>query len=145
MISIGDARLSPQAPLEVRRDTELNGHSDSEDVQTWADNDLIVARTTASGDYIRRDEQGTEAWFGQYEGFMVDYIYAPSSYTAPTSGLMRTRTYDNGFSTDSLIWVTNRDPKLNIHGEGAIGGAAFVVTNRVNGENRPVYISCSGS
>lgn len=145
MISIGDARLSPQAPLEVRRDTGLTGHGDTEDVQSWANNDLVVARTTASGDYIRRDEQGTEAWFGQYEGFMVDYIYAPSNYTSPTSGLMRTRTYDNGFSTDTLIWVTNRDSKLNIHGEGATGGAAFVVTNRVNGENRPVYVSCSGA
>jgi len=144
MISIGDARLSPQAPLEVRRDVDLTGHSDTENVQTWFDNDVTVARVQNSGDYIRRDEQGMDTWFGHYEGFMVDYIYAPSSYGSPTSGLMRTQTYQQGYGTDGLVWVTNRDSKLDIHGPGADGGAAFVVTARVNGENRPVFVSCSG-
>ena len=144
MISIGDGRLSPQAPLEVRRDVGLTGHADTDNIQTWQNSDVTVGRVDASGDYIRRDEQGSDAWFGQYEGFMVDYIYAPDSYTAPKSGVMRTRTYKNGFAADKLIWVTNRDTKLDIHGEGATGGAAFVVTNRVNGENRPIYVSCSG-
>ena len=57
---------------------------------------------------------------------------------------MRIQSQRNNFGTDGIIWVTNRDPKLDIHGPGSDGGPAFIVTNRVNGENRPVYISCSG-
>ena len=44
-----------------------------------------------------------------------------------------------------IVWVHHRDTKLDIHGDGATGGAAYVVTARVNGENRPIYISCSGT
>ena len=76
---------------------------------------------------------------------MEDYIYAPSSFTSPTSGWMVSRSYENGFAADRRILVVNRDTKQNIHGEGAVGGAAYVVTMMVNGEHRPVYISCSGS
>ena len=58
---------------------------------------------------------------------------------------MTTRSYENGFASDRQILVVNRDTKQNIHGPGASGGAAYVVTMTVNGEHRPVYISCSGS
>jgi hypothetical protein len=76
---------------------------------------------------------------------MTEYIYAPSSFETPTSGLMRIRTYSAGFGTDRLIYVTNRDVMLDIHGPGSVGGAAYVITMRVNGENRPIHVSCSGT
>ena len=76
---------------------------------------------------------------------MVEYLYAPSSYSSPTSGWMRTKSYETGFNNDRHILVVNRDPRLNIHGPGAVGGTAFVVTQMVNGEHRPIYVSCSGS
>ena len=76
---------------------------------------------------------------------MTEYLYGPSSFTSPTSGLMRVKSYANGFGDDRLIMVTNRDIKLDIHGPGAVGGAAYIVTMKVNGENRPVYVSCSGN
>ena len=156
-ISIGKATLTPNAPLEVIRDTtDTNyslGHTDP-NIQKWINNDSGVARVNSSGHYIETtistnhpDEPGhtTESWYGTHEGFMAEYIYAPSSFTSPTSGWMTTRSYENGFASDRQILVVNRDTKQNIHGPGASGGAAYVVTMTVNGEHRPVYISCSGS
>jgi len=145
-ISVGDAILDPDAPLSVRRDVNITAHQENDHVQTWYNNNLQVGTVDASGDYIRRDEAQSEAWFGNYEGFMTEYIYAPSSFETPTSGLMRIRTYSAGFGTDRLIYVTNRDVMLDIHGPGAGGpGSAYVVTMRVNGENRPIHVSCSGT
>ena len=46
---------------------------------------------------------------------------------------MRIQSQRNNFGTDGIIWVTNRDPKLDIHGPGSDGGPAFIVTNRVLG------------
>ena len=144
-ISVGDAILDPDAPLSVRRDVNITAHQENDHVQTWYNNNLQVGTVDASGDYIRRDEAQSESWFGNYEGFMTEYIYSPSSFEAPTSGLMRIRTYSAGFGTDRLIYVTNRDAMLDIHGPGSVGGAAYVITMRVNGENRPIYVSCSGT
>ena len=146
-ISLGDARVSPIYPVESRKDDTLStAHNDTDVIHGWFNNNSNVGFVDSSGDYrtIHGDAGGIEAWFGSYEGFVTEQINAPSSYSSPTSGLMRTQTHRNNFGTDNLIWVTNRDPKLVIHGPGSDGGAAFVVTARVNGENRPVYISCSG-
>ena len=144
-ISIGKATLTPDAVLEVIRDTtDTNyslGHTDV-NIQKWINNSSGVARVNESGSYIRRE--GCDAWFGNHEGFMIDYLYAPSSFTSPTSGLMRVRSYENGMGDDKVIYVTNRDTRMDIHGEGATGGTAYVVTIMVNGENRPIYVSCSG-
>ena len=65
---------------------------------------------------------------------MTEAISAPSSYTSPNSGQMRVRGAD--FTAAELIWVVHRDPSL------AISDGDYVVTMRVNGENRPVYIEC---
>ena len=145
MLSVGDARLSPEAPLEVRRTTIKDQPHTSDRVQAWYNNDIRIGRVDPSGDFIKKDEANTESWFGSYEGFMTEYLYGPSSFTSPTSGLMRVKSYANGFGDDRLIMVTNRDIKLDIHGPGAVGGAAYIVTMKVNGENRPVYVSCSGN
>ena len=145
-ISIGKATLTPEAVLEVVRDTTDSNYSlghVNTDIQRWVNNSSGVASVNESGSFIRTE--GCDAWFGNHEGFMVDYIYAPSSFSAPTSGYMRVRSYENGFGTDKLLLVTNRDTRMDIHGDGATGGAAYVVTMMVNGENRPVYVSCSGS
>lgn len=158
-VSVGNANLNPQAVLEVIRDTTdtwlHDGHT-NDNIQRWINNASGVARVDVSGSFIRRgigaadinhpSEIGStcDSWFGTHEGFMTEYIYAPTGYNFPTSGWMRTRTYQNGFGTDRLLLVINRDPKLNIHGPGANGGTAFVITQMVNGEHRPIYVSCSG-
>ena len=169
-VSIGKARIFPSgAPLEVVRDTTdagyTLGHTDP-NVQYWINNDRPAARVSESGHLITQTSgvdfpgrggthylgsasatpsQTVDSWFGTHEGFMEDYIYAPSSFNSPTSGWMVTRSYEAGFAADRRILVINRDIKQNIHGQGATGGAAYVVTMMVNGEHRPVYISCSGS
>ena len=151
LISIGKARLQPEAPLEVRRSDIIDGHKNKQNIQTWFNNDIGQSRIDTSGDlvtHITHKDDGqripNESWWGHFEGFMDDYIYAPSTYQNPTSGLMTIKVLDGSEST-TQIWVTNRDPSLNIHGPGATGGAAFVITARVNGENRPMYVSCSGT
>ena len=144
MVSVGDAVLTPDAPLSVRKDNTNVHHSNTNMVQTWHDDDSRLAHINGSGDFVSVvDGSASEAWFGHHEGFMDEYIYAPSSYSSPTSGLM---TIKNGsFASAEKIWVTNRDVTVNIHGPGAVGGTAFVITARINGENRPIYVSCSGS
>ena len=157
-VSIGKARAFPSgAPLEVVRDTTDAGYSlghTDPNVQYWINNHRPAARVSESGHFITQTSgvdhgsqpsQTVDSWFGSHEGFMEDYIYAPSSFTSPTSGWMVSRSYENGFAADRRILVVNRDTKQNIHGEGAVGGAAYVVTMMVNGEHRPIYISCSGS
>ena len=141
LVSIGDATFSPDAPLSVRRDTLKEGHSTASGIQTWYNNDLLQSYIQPSGDYIL-DSGSTPAWFGNFEGFMVDYIYAPDDYANEKTGYMRVKGPD--FLNGELVLVTHRDAQLDIHGEGASNGPAFVVTNRVNGENRPIYVSCSG-
>ena len=144
MVSIGDAVLTPDAPLSVRKDNTNVHHSNTNMVQTWHDDDSRLAHINGSGDFVSIvDGSASEAWFGHHEGFMDEYIYAPSSYTSPTSGLMTIK--NASFASAEKIWVTNRDVTVNIHGPGAVGGTAFVVTARINGENRPIYVSCSGS
>ena len=142
-ISIGDAILTPDAPLSVRKDNTNLHHRAVNAVQTWYDDDVQLARLDGSGNFVSTiDGSSSESWFGHHEGFMADYIYAPSSYASPTSGLMTIK--DSSFTSAETIWVTNRDVTVDIHGPGAVGGAAFVITARINGENRPIYVSCSG-
>jgi hypothetical protein len=142
-ISIGDAVLTPDAPLSVRKDNTNLHHRAVNVVQTWYDDDVQLARLDGSGDFVSTlNGSSSEAWFGHHEGFMEEYIYAPASYGSPTSGLMTIK--DSSFASAEEIWVTNRDVTVDIHGPGAVGGTAFVVTARINGENRPIYVSCSG-
>jgi hypothetical protein len=151
LISIGKARLQPEAPLEVRRSDIIDGHKNKPNIQTWFNNDIGQSRLDTSGDlitHITHKGDGVrienESWWGHFEGLMDEYIDAPSDYSNPTSGLMSIKTLD-GLATSTKIWVTNRDARLSIHGPGADGGTAFVITARVNGENRPMYVSCSGT
>ena len=146
MISFGDARISPSIPVESRRDVIYTEHANQDYIHGFFNDNAQVGAVDSSGDYRLKllSDGGMEAWFGHYEGFMTQGVGAPTSYTNPTSGLMRCQTERNSFGADGLIWVTNRDPKLEIHGPGSDGGAAFVITARVNGENRPMYVSCSG-
>ena len=139
-LSIGDAVLSPDAPLSVRRDGKGDGkHEDTDYVQTWHNDDVLQSYVDGSGDYLVHEDGLAPAFFRHYEGVMIDYIYPAVS----VSGKMRIKNQDQ--NDGGIVWVHHRDTNLDIHGDGATGGAAYVVTARVNGENRPIYISCSGT
>jgi hypothetical protein len=63
-------------------------------------------------------------------------IESPSDFLSPTSGYLRTR--GNNFTFNGDVIITNRDPSL------AISGGDYVVATFINGEYRPIYVSCSG-
>ena len=50
-ISIGDARLSPTAPLEVRRSTALHEDNGNNYVQAWYCDDTLVASLDCNGNF----------------------------------------------------------------------------------------------
>ena len=158
-ISIGDATVNPDAPLSVRRESRVEMHQDTEYVQTWHNDDTLKSYVNPSGDYILYHEPNsqfvdgashfppdgnpTPAWFGNYEGFIShtdggdDGILAAGSFLEPSSGKMTI--WGPDFLAGGTIWVTNRDQTL------AIPNGRYVVTSRVNGENRPIAMSCQDS
>lgn len=151
-LSIGSATLTPTSPLEVKRNyVGDKGHS-GENIQTWWNYDggeNSIARINTSGELLSNvavsggTYTNTEAYFGHFEGFMDVGVGPAASYDLPQSGTMTVK--NSQFANGDKIWVTNRDPKLEIHGPGSDGGTAFVITTRINGENRPIYVSCSGT
>jgi len=63
-------------------------------------------------------------------------IEAPTDFQTPTSGYLKTRNNTFSFGGDEVI--VNRDKSL------AISGGDYVVATFINGEYRPIYVSCSG-
>ena len=153
-LSVGDATLSPDAPLSVRRDIKIAGHTLTPYIQSWHQDDAIKGYVNPSGNFVVKVEtqQGAgndvsnkivPAVFGHLEG-ICEAIAAPASNANPTSGVMQVKIYNNfdGYETRSeegTVWVVNRDPHLAIHSN------AYVVTARVSEENRPIYVSCPPS
>lgn len=151
-ISIGDATVEPDAPLSVRRESRVEMHQDTPYVQTWHNDDTLKSYVGASGDYILYHEPNsqfvdgashfppdgnpTPSWFGNYEGIVSEAggISAATDFGSPTSGKMIIMGPD--FLGAGTIWITNRDDTLTIPKD------RYVITSRVNGENRPVAISC---
>ena len=81
--------------------------------------------------------------FGYLEG-ICEAIAAPASIADPTTGRSQVKVYNNfdgytSYTEEGVIWVTNRDPTLTIHAD------AYVITARINDENRPIYVSCPPS
>jgi len=130
MISIGDAILSPDAPLSVRKDDTIVGHSGVDYIQTWHCNDTLVAHIDCSGNFVA-------SYAEIVEGVMLDEVLAPASMGAPTSGILATR--DGNWNFDGDVYVVNRDTTSNIH------AGAFVTANFINGTYRPNWVSCSGA
>jgi hypothetical protein len=70
------------------------------------------------------------------EGFLLEDLDRPTSYSNPTSGRITVK--NDLFANDYEEYVTNRDFFL------AISGGLFCVAALVNGEYRPLYSSPSG-
>ena len=129
-ISIGDARLSPTAPLEVRRSTTLHDNNPNDYVQAWYCDDVLVASLDCDGNFIT----GSEAQ--NIEGFIVGSdLTGSATMSVPTSGKLLI--YEDGVSTGREIYIKNRDPNL------AINGGTYVVATKIGGDYRPVWVSCS--
>jgi hypothetical protein len=128
-VSIGDGILSPDAPLSVRRDSTIPGHSGTP-IQTWYCEDVKVAEIDCDGDLIGIQNPQI------IEGFTDDLISCPSGYNTPTSGIIHVRGAD--FVTTTEKYITHRDPSYTI------GSGVLVIAGRVNKEYRPINIGCSG-
>jgi hypothetical protein len=132
-ISIGDAVLSPDAPLSVRYDQTIAGHACLDNVQTWYCDNEKVAQVNCSGVFKSIDYPAT------IEGFATEAIAAPAGYGAPypTSGILKTKGED--FLDGGDIYITNRDPTLSVEQD------SYVVAHLVNNEYRPVWVTCAGA
>jgi hypothetical protein len=136
-ISIGDARLSPTAPLEVRYEDNV-GHSDNpiiggnKVVQSWYCNNNMVAYMSCSGHVVSTTASVNPLFV---EGILAGALAKPNSISSATSALLTV--YENGISAGRSVYVTNRDTNL-----GAIAIGTYVVAIKLGNEYRPIWVSC---
>lgn len=128
-VSVGDAVLTPDAPLSARMDHTIPGHSGT-NIQTWYCDDVKVAQVTCSGHFESINYPQT------VEGFVLDDIIAPSGFGFPESGTLRIRN-DDFYSTSDFDLII-RDSTLTIP------KGSYVIATRVNKEYKPIWVSCSG-
>jgi len=136
-ISIGDGRLSPTAPLEVRYDDTI-GHSNnpkidgSKVLQSWYCNDTLVAYLNCDGQLIPQTSSPTSFI---KEGILDGTLSAAGGINSPTTATLSV--YVNGTDTTENITVTNRDANL-----GPIGATTYVIVMKMGDEWRPMWVSC---
>lgn len=126
-LSIGDATLTPDAPLSVRKDDTLEGHSGIAPIQTWYCNDVKVAEITCSG-YFAKDLPIF------IEGYSAS-IAAPAKGSM-TSGIMTLKNED--WDDIGTVYLVNRDHTLTVP------NGAYVNATLINGTYRPTWVGCSG-
>lgn len=136
-ISIGDARLSPTAPLEVRRDSLIHADNGNTYIQTWYCDDVLVASLDCEGNFSS-DGGGSFT----IEGFVNDTgLQSAASMSVPTSGKIALYSFpeagDAGVPTGQEVYVVNRDSTLTIN------NGTYVVASKIGTEYRPTWVACS--
>lgn len=129
-VSIGKPRLSPTAPLEVRRDSAIHGSNPNNYVQAWYCDDVLVANIDCDGNF----NVGSETLSNNIEGIM-DAAITGGSMASPASGLMSI--YEDGVDTGVNAYITNRDSSMT-----GVPLGSFVVAARLRSEYRPIWVSC---
>lgn len=131
-ISVGDARLSPTSPLEVRRSSTLHNDNPNDYIQAWYCDDVLVASLDCDGNF----NTGTAGEAQSVEGFIVGSdLTGSATMSVPTSGKLAI--YEDGISTGREVYIKNRDPNL------IINGGTYVVATQIGSDYRPVWVSCS--
>lgn len=120
-LSIGDARLSPEAPLEVRRDTTVHGGNPNTYIQSWHCDDSVVAAIDCDG---------------SVSGFIVEGVLL-NGFGAATDITDNTETaamsvYENGVVTGEVVTVVNRSSNMS-HSAGD-----YMIAVKIAGEYRPL-------
>lgn len=128
-ISIGVPRLSPTAPLEVRRDSVAHSGNNNTHIQTWYCDNALVAYVDCSGIYHIGGVGPS-----QVEGILATPITAAGGINTPTTGVLNV--YEDGVSTGLNVNVVNRDSSLTA------GAGNFCVAITMNGQYRPIWVSC---
>jgi len=127
-VSIGDARLTPTAPLEVRRDSIIHGSNPNDYIQAWYCNDTLVASIDCDGVFAG----GTSTAF--IEGILDGPLSVATSINNPTTAVLSQ--YVNGVDTGTDVTITNRDANLSAP------GGTYIIAIKIGGEHRPVWVSC---
>lgn len=120
-LSIGDARLSPEAPLEVRRDTTIHGGNPNNYIQSWHCDDSVVAAI---------DCDGSVSGF-IVEGVLMDGFGAANDIT-DTTETATLSVYENGVITGQTVTVVNRSSNMS-HSAGD-----YMIAVKIAGEYRPL-------
>lgn len=119
-LSIGDARLSPESPLEVRRDATVHGSNTNNFIQAWYCDDSLVGAVECDG---------------SLSGFMIEGTLdgnlqpAASISSASPANLS---VYYNGVDTGSTAVILNRDPNFSA------SAGDYILAVKMGGEYRPV-------
>ena len=138
-ISIGDARLSPTSPLEVRRESSIHALNPNNYVQSWFCDDSLVAALDCDGNFISFDDDD-QALPNIIEGLIESNDNGMSSpnqgtMSTPTSGILRV--YENGAPTNKYYYIKNRDSELFIE------NGTYVVATVIGDSYRPIWVSCT--
>lgn len=130
-MSIGVPRLSPTAPLEVRRDSIAHSENGNDYIQTWYCDDTLVAYIDCDGNIGGGGGGGVGST--HIEG-ILDTSLSAGSMATPSTGVMSI--YEDGVDTGSNITVYNRDSTL------AVGAGKYIIATNVRGQYRPIWVGC---
>ena len=131
-ISIGVPRLSPTAPLEVRRDSVAHSGNGNDYIQTWYCDNSLVSYIDCSGNFGSVVAPG-QIGDSNIEGILDTPITAGSMATASTSTLS---VYENGVDTGRNVVLYNRDSSLTA------SAGLYVIAVNIKGQYRPTWVSC---
>jgi hypothetical protein len=139
-LSVGDATLTPDAVLSVKRDN-YQGHNDTDWIIDYQQMGTKVGGVQEDGvpfaEYTNFDPADPNKTTSRIyvEGYLQSSITTPSSATSPTSARMKVK--DKNWNDEEFeILVVNRDTTLSIH------NGAYVIAILINGEYRPIWSSC---
>lgn len=127
-LSIGVPRLSPVAPLEVRRETVAHSGNNNDHIQQWYCDGVLVAYIDCDGNL---GGGGTGA--DRIEGILTTPLSAGNMAT-PTTGVMTI--YEDGVSTGQSVTVYNRDSSLSS------GAGKYIIALNMRGQYRPIWVGC---
>lgn len=133
-MSIGVPRLSPTAPLEVRRDSVAHSGNNNSHIQQWYCDNTLVAYVDCSGDFKSSyGSGGGDAFQSDHiEGLLASALTV-GTMAAPSSGILDI--YEDGVSTGETIYITNRDSSF----KAPIG--KYLIATRMKNEYRAIWVS----
>ena len=131
-ISIGVPRLSPTAPLEVRRDSVAHGGNTNNYIQAWYCDNQLVAYIDCDGTLGIGGSAGGGS-STTIEGILETSLSA-GSMTSPSTGVMSV--YEDGIDTGQNVTVYNRDSTLTS------GAGKYIIAMNLRGQYRPIWVGC---
>lgn len=127
-LSIGVPRLSPVAPLEVRRETVAHSGNNNDHIQQWYCDGVLVAYIDCDGNL-----GGGGVGSDRIEGILTTPL-AAGNMTTPSTAVMAV--YEDGVATGATVTVYNRDTSLSS------SAGKFIIAANMRGQYRPIWVGC---